>query len=74
MSEFVMIDINVGIVYSEVIDFMVEVDEVDLNCIINLLRGWGFGIDEMKICLDIMIKEGFEFLKEVENFKWVEVY
>ena len=71
-SEFVTIDTNAGIAYSEATDFMAEVDELDPNRIANPPRGYGFGIIEKKIRLDITTKEGFELSKEVENFKWAE--
>ncbi|WP_314878651.1 hypothetical protein [Haemophilus parahaemolyticus] len=71
-SEFVTIDTNAGIAYSEATDFMAEVDEADPNRITNPPRGRGFGIDEKKIRLEITTKEGFELSKEVENFKWAE--
>ena len=48
---------------------MAEVDEADSNRIANLPRGYGFGIDEKKIRLEITTKKGFELSKEVENFK-----
>ena len=73
-SEFVTIDTNAGIAYSEATDFMAEVDEADPNRIANPPRGFGFGVDETKIRLDITTKEGFELSKEVENFKWAEVH
>ena len=40
----------------------------------NSPRGYGFGVDEKKIRLEITTKEGFELSKEVENFKWAEQY
>ena len=70
--EFVVIDTNAGIAYSEAADFMAEVDEYDPNRIANPPRGRGFGVDETKIRLEITTKEGFELSKEVENFKWAE--
>ena len=73
-SEFVTIDTNAGIAYSEATDFMAEVDEADPNRITNPPRGYGFGIVEKKIRLEITTKEGFELSKEVENFKWAEVH
>ena len=73
-SEFVTIDTNAGIAYSEATDFMAEVDELDPNRIANPPRGYGFGVDEKKIRLEITTKEGFELSKEVENFKWAEVH
>ena len=71
-SEFVTIDTNAGIAYSEATDFMAEVDEADPNRITNPPRGYGFGVAETKIRLEITTKEGFELSKEVENFKWAE--
>lgn len=71
-SEFVTIDTNAGIGNDEATHFMAEVDEYDSNRITNPPRGYGFGVDEKKIRLEITTKEGFELSKEVENFKWAE--
>lgn len=71
-SEFVTIDTNAGIGSDEATNFMAEVDELEPNRISNPPRGFGFGIDEKKIRLEITTKEGFELSKEVENFKWAE--
>ena len=71
-SEFVTIDTNAGIGNDEATELMAEVDEYDPNRITNPPRGFGFGVDETKIRLEITTKEGFELSKEVENFKWEE--